>query len=75
MIEEEKIADLKANFDLAIEGRDLKIKELEQQIEKMKCCENCIHHTYWGDEVKCNLSYDEQFRCAKDKSKWELDIK
>ena len=62
--QEEKIADLKANFDLAIEGRDVKIKELEdhlseevelhlhaeeyikeleQQIEKMKCCDNCKH--------------------------------
>ena len=61
---EEKIADIKANCDLAIEGRDLKITELEaennklldvinnqdvkiadleQQIEKMKCCENCKH--------------------------------
>lgn len=59
---ENKIADIKANCDLAIEGRDIKIKELEevcqdlsdkfdyqvkqvmkleQQIEKMKCCENC----------------------------------
>jgi hypothetical protein len=38
---ENKIADIKANCDLAIEGRDLKIKELEQQIEKMKCCGNC----------------------------------
>ena len=33
---ENKIADIKANCDLAIEGRDVKIKELEQQIEKMK---------------------------------------
>ena len=33
---EQQIADIKANCDLAIEGRDIKIKELEQQIEKMK---------------------------------------
>ena len=31
---ENKIADIKANCDLAIEGRDIKIKELEQQIER-----------------------------------------
>ena len=37
---ENKIADIKANCDLAIEGRDIKIRELEQQIEKMKCCGN-----------------------------------
>ena len=38
---ENKIADIKANCDLAIEGRDIKIKELEQQIEKMRNCVNC----------------------------------
>ena len=38
---ENKIADIKANCDLAIEGRDIKIKELEEQIDKMKCCGNC----------------------------------
>ena len=31
---ENKIADIKANCDLAIEGRDLKIKELEQKLEQ-----------------------------------------
>jgi tyrosyl-tRNA synthetase len=31
---ENKIADIKANCDLAIEGRDVKIKELEQQIKR-----------------------------------------
>jgi predicted RNase H-like nuclease (RuvC/YqgF family) len=34
---EEKLA----NADYQLEGRDLKIKELEAQIEKMKCCGNC----------------------------------
>ena len=29
---EEKIADIKANCDLAIEGRDIKIKELELEL-------------------------------------------
>ena len=29
---ENKIADIKANCDLAIEGRDIKIKELEQEL-------------------------------------------
>ena len=38
---ENKIADIKANCDLAIKGRDVKIMELEQQVEKMKCCGNC----------------------------------
>lgn len=53
--------DIKANCDLAIEGRDIKIKELEeknsymfdtialqeQQIEKMKCCLNC---NFWKEK-------------------------
>ena len=32
----DQIADIKANCDLAIEGRDIKIKELEEQIEEVK---------------------------------------
>ena len=31
---ENNIADIKANCDLAIEGRDVKIKELEQRLEQ-----------------------------------------
>lgn len=33
---EEKIADIKANCDLAIEGRDVKIMELKEQLKKAK---------------------------------------
>jgi hypothetical protein len=68
---ENKIADIKANCDLAIEGRDIKIKELEQQIEKMKRHCNCKHRDGEGYcEVKrtylMDLSYDG---CDK----WELE--
>ena len=51
------------------------VKELEQY-EKMKCCENCKHHCFWGDELKCRtLSYDEELECMKTKSHWELNEK
>lgn len=68
---ENKIADIKANCDLAIEGREVKIKELEQQIEKMKRHCNCKHRDSEGYcEVKrtylMDLSYDG---CDK----WELE--
>ena len=33
---ENKIADIKANCDLAIEGREVKIKELEEENERLK---------------------------------------
>ena len=67
----DQIADIKANCDLAIEGRDIKIKELEQQIEKMKRHCNCKHRDSEGYcEVKrtylMDLSYDG---CDK----WELE--
>lgn len=101
--QEEKIADIKANCDYILEGKDLEIKtlgercnqllkdkgdltdrvsnqaeslrvimleeekkgkrieELEQQIEKMKCCTNCKH------------SRTEYEHCRTDKhEKWEL---
>lgn len=48
-------------------------EQLKQQIEKMKCCENCKHHSFWGNELKCNLlDYDAEFECLKSKNKWEL---
>ena len=94
---ENKVADIKANCDLAIEGRDVKIKELEQeltvekdqhqeeinlhlhaedyikeleqQIEKMKCCYNCLK---WNDgeceeSPKSKIFFCADFKCDK----WE----
>lgn len=31
------------------------VKELEEQIEKMKCCGNCKHRYFIGDELECHL--------------------
>lgn len=97
---ENQIADIKANCDLAIEGRDIKIKELEleltvqkdqlqeetnlhlhaeeyiksleQQIEKMKCGQNCKFE-YWINTGGC---YDQKCRftgldCTNCKDKWK----
>lgn len=68
----EQIADIKANCDLAIEGRDVKIMELEQQIEKMKCCGNCSKYDrnnrvcsrtkFSVIETLCNCSDDWELR-------------
>ena len=65
----DKVRDLEeklANADYQLEGRDLEIKELEAQIEKMKCCSNCE----WSD---C----ESEFRHPPCKycdfnNKWEL---
>ena len=66
---ENKIADIKANCDLAIEGRDIKIKELEQQIEKMKCCGNCEHFNF-NEPNYCHKGVyrERQYVC----SEWEF---
>ena len=63
--QEEQIADIKANCDLAIEGRDIKIMELETQIEKMKCSQNC-KHLYIN---LCDLNF---CTCSNCKDKWEI---
>ena len=48
-------------------------KKNTEQIEKMKCCENCKHHCFWGDELKCMvLSYEEELKCMKTKGHWEI---
>ena len=43
------------------------IKELEAQIEKMKCCGNCAKngHICVAEEMQGNL-------CGKNKDKWEI---
>ena len=49
------------------EGECVKITELEQQIEKMKCCGNCAKngHICVAEEMQGKL-------CGKNKVKWEL---
>ena len=44
-----------------------RLAELEAQIEKMKCCENCAKrgHICVAEEMQGNL-------CGKNKDKWEL---
>lgn len=37
----DQIADIKANCDLAIEGRDVKIIELEEKISVLLSCKSC----------------------------------
>ncbi|SEP81282.1 hypothetical protein SAMN04487977_101502 [Treponema bryantii] len=72
----ERIKELeKSNENLANQSMILcqRNVELEILVQKLKCCENCKHHSFWGDELKCNLmSYDDEFECLKTKSKWEL---
>lgn len=53
------------------------ITDLEKQIEKMKCCQNCKYSSYWGNEVHCNYGLKEAVLEDKlvechDMDKWEL---
>lgn len=69
----EQYPDLKQSLDWANERE----KELLEQIEKMKCCENCKYSSSWGDEVHCNhglkeaVLEDKLVECH-DMDKWEL---
>ena len=58
--------------DLLVMFATEETKELQEQIEKMKCCENCKHHHFMGDELKCYLDYDTELECLKTKQNWEL---
>lgn len=48
---EKREEELKANFDYVLEGKDLEIMELEQQIKKMRCCGNFNGHCSWTSET------------------------
>ena len=50
------------------EETDETIKELEKQIEKMKCCENC-KHPYWNAETEAEETICNN--CVNN-SNWEL---
>ena len=54
-------------FEMGKQASDKKIRELEQQIEKMKCCGNCAKngHICVAEEMQGKL-------CGKNKDKWEL---
>lgn len=48
-------------------------EQLKEKIEKMKCCGNCRHRHYWGNELGCNLDFDKQFECDNNNKKyWEF---
>ena len=50
-------------FEMGKQASDKKIREMEQQIEKMKCCANCKHYFCMCENVD-----DEKQYCDK----WEL---
>ena len=57
-----------------INNQDVKIADLEQQIEKMKCCANCKHFNYkevGTGNKDCILWQAHKIFC-KNKDKWEL---
>ena len=58
---ENKIADIKANCDLAIEGRDIKIKELEKGCnETQELLDKQIEATYKLDKENAELKRDKE---------------
>ena len=61
------LEDKLANADYQLEGRDNEIKELEAQIEKMKCCGNCMWSDCDGKFVNPPCKY-----CDFNNNKWEL---
>ena len=62
-----KHKDLRIAYLAGAEPREKEIAELEAQIEKMKCCENCAKngHICVAEEMQGKL-------CGKNKDKWEL---
>ena len=47
-----------------------KISELKEQIEKMKCCENCKHYYNQNGDTWCELPKDVD---CTDFDNWELE--
>lgn len=62
---QKEVEEIKANADYQLEGRDLEIKELKAQIEKMKRCEICKHYRWNHCSYETNISAD----CIQNKLK------
>lgn len=62
----DQIADIKANCDLAIEGRDVKIKELELEltVEKDQHQEEINLHLHAEDYIKSLEQQIEKMKCC-----------
>ena len=63
---ENKIADIKANCDFALEGRDIKIKELEQEltVEKDQHQEEINLHLHAEEYTKSLEQQIEKMKCC-----------
>lgn len=46
-----------------------KIADLEEQIEKMKCGQNCKYSYLYQEDRKCKFTYCDCLNC---KDKWEM---
>ena len=66
---ENKIADIKANCDLAIEGRDIKIRELEEKISVLLSCKNCPENK--GGYI-CEKEYND--KCLSQKIQYIKEL-
>lgn len=66
---EEMQEDLK-HKKIAIQNRKARIKDLEKQIEKMKCCGNCKYQVW--DECGESCDYKGVSGVSGDCDKWEI---
>jgi hypothetical protein len=61
--------DLREAFIAGAKTRDEKIKELESQIEKMKCCWNCSNQRQKGGDIGCS---EADCNGEENTSKWKM---
>lgn len=53
------------------------IEEMKKTILKLRNCENCKYHSFWGDELKCDYGLKEALQEDKlvechNLDKWEI---
>ena len=65
---EGKLADLQSEYFELENLHNSIVNELKEQIDKMKCCENCKHFDF--DEPK--YCHKGVYNCAYVCDKWEL---
>ena len=61
------MADFWKALNESVTAKDEKIKQLKQQIEKMKNCNNCKYNESTKKQNLCSCNY-----CCNNCSKWEM---
>lgn len=70
----QELGNLKMAYTVSVDKAIMIEQELQEQIERMKCCENCKHYKYdCANGYDCDLGVIDKWKTYHKKcNKWEM---